>query len=58
MNDNASAFAIAKQLSYDCEGSGDITLPKGTLKIVLDAYMSLWQTSQVNTRATYKKVSA
>ena len=58
MNDSASAFAIAKQLSYDCEGSGDVTLPKGTLKIVLDSYIALWQNSQANTRATYKKVSA
>lgn len=57
VNNHGTALALAKQLLMQCESSGDITLPKETLKIVLKEFVGAWQTQQVNTVATFKKVA-
>lgn len=56
MDMKATAYALAKQLKYQCEGSGDVTLMKDTLNIVLDAFIEEWDRSQVKLRQSFEKV--
>ena len=57
MNNHATALALAKQLLMDCESEGDITLPKATLRIVLNEFLSAWRNQQVQTVSSFKKVA-
>lgn len=50
------ALALAKQIKYQCEGTGEITLNKETLRIVLDAYIQQWFASQAKIRQGFEKV--
>lgn len=50
------AIGLAKQIRYDCEGSGDITLNKETLRIVLDGFIENWVVSQGKVRQGFEKV--
>lgn len=49
--------SLAKSILMQCEGSGDITLPKDTLKIILMALLQSWNGQQELTRSTFKKVA-
>lgn len=56
MNVKATAYALAKQLRYQCEGTGDVTMAKDTLNTVLDAFIEEWDASQVKIRQSFEKV--
>lgn len=56
MEDKTTALALAKQLRYDCEDMGDITLSKATLRIILDAFIEEWTHAQVKVRQGFEKV--
>lgn len=56
MDKKTTALSLAKQLKYECEGSGQITLNKDTLTIILEAFIEDWQTAQAKTRQTFEKV--
>lgn len=53
----ATAMSLAKQLLTQCEGPGDITLSKETLKLVLCGYVQSWHAEQDKRRAEIKKVA-
>lgn len=55
MDKKATALALAKQLKYDCEGAGYITLNKETLSIVLDAFIEDWTVTQAKVRQGFEK---
>ena len=56
MDKKTTALALAKQLKYDCEGSGDVTLNKDTLRIVLEAFIEDWNMVQTKVRHGFEKV--
>lgn len=56
MDTRATAHALAKQLRYQCEGSGDILLNKDTLRLVLDAFIEDWGIMQGKIRQSFEKV--
>ena len=56
MDKRTTALALAKQIKYDCEGDGDITLGKSTLLIVIDAFIEDWTLQQGKIRQTFEKV--
>lgn len=56
MDHQTTALALAKQIKYDCEGSGEITLNKDTLRIVLEAFIENWTTAQTKARQGFEKV--
>lgn len=53
----STVYSLARQYLMLSEGDGDITLPKTTLRILLGAYGSIWQTQQDNTRHSFPKVT-
>lgn len=53
----ATVMALAKQYIGMCDGTGDITLPKETLKIMLTAFTGIWHGHQDVKRAEFKKVA-
>lgn len=55
MDTRTTAISLAKQIQYDCEGSGEITLNKETLRIVLEAFIEDWTVMQVKTRQGFEK---
>lgn len=57
-DDTASAMALAKQYLMQCEGGGDITLPKETLKIILMGFTEHWKNEQDRKRSEFKKVAS
>lgn len=57
MNDHATALALAKQLLMECDAGGDITLPRATLKIVLNEFLGAWRNQQVQAVSSFKKVA-
>lgn len=56
-DEKTTALALAKQLLMDCEGSGDITVPRGTLKIILVAFSKSWHDEQNRKRSELKKAA-
>lgn len=56
MDNRTTALALAKQLKYECEGTGEITLNKETLRIVLEAFIEDWTTMQSKVRHGFEKV--
>ncbi len=56
MDKKTTALSLAKQIKYECEGEGNITLNKDTLRIILEAFIEDWQTAQSKTRQTFEKV--
>ncbi len=56
MDTKSTAYALAKQLKYQCEGVGDVTLSKDTLRIVLDGFIKDWDVTQVKIRQGFEKV--
>lgn len=55
VNDAATGMALAKQLLMQCEGDGDITLPKETLRIALFPLIQSWHGEQDKKRSEFKK---
>lgn len=56
MDYRTTAFTLAKQLKYDCEGSGTITLNKDTMNIILDVFIADWLATQGKIRQGFEKV--
>ena len=56
MDKKTEALGLAKQLMYSCDGDGDITLRKDTLKIVLEAFIEDWVISQGKIRQAFERV--
>lgn len=54
-DETSSVLALARQYLMDCNGTGDITLPRESLKLILDAFVNHWQNNQNLKRADYKK---
>lgn len=55
MDKKATALALAKQIKYECEGNGEITLNKTTLLLVLDAFIEDWTFMQSKVRQGFEK---
>jgi hypothetical protein len=55
MDNRTTAISLAKQIRYDCEGDGQITINKSTLKIVLDAFIEDWTFTQAKVRQSFEK---
>jgi hypothetical protein len=58
VDDTTSAMALAKQILPACEGIGEITLPKATLKILLTGFVDQWKGEQDRKRSELKKVAS
>lgn len=58
IDDTTSALALAKQILPECEGTGEITLSKATLKILLIGFINQWSGEQDRKRAEFKKVAS
>lgn len=56
MDKRTTALALAKQIKYDCEGSGEIVINKDTLRIVLEAFIEDWNVMQTKIRQGFEKV--
>jgi hypothetical protein len=56
MDKKTEALGLAKQILYDCEGDGDITVPKETLRIILNAFVDEWIFAQGKIRQSFEKV--
>lgn len=52
-----TGVALAKQILMDCQGEGNITLPKETLRIVVDAFILSWKGQQDKTRSGFQKAA-
>ena len=57
INDRGSTLSLAKQILMDCEGEGNISLPKSTLKIVLMEFINGWKTQQQVVASSFAKVA-
>lgn len=55
MDENSTLVSLAKQYVMACEGDGDITLPKETLKLILMSVIQSWHVEQDKRRAELKK---
>lgn len=55
LDETSSTLALARQYLMNCNGTGDITVPKESLKLILDAFVNQWQFNQNMKRADYKK---
>jgi hypothetical protein len=55
MDEKTTAAALAKQLLYDCGDNGNITIPKGTLKIVCEALLERWEKYRIDLRIELEK---
>lgn len=53
-DEETTGLSLARQLHGECEGRGDITIPKSTLRIVLNNYIELWSQKQQATLDSYK----
>lgn len=53
----ATGIALAKQILMECNGTGDVTLPKETVRAVLGAFLQAWQAQQDRTRSEFKKAA-
>lgn len=56
-DDATTTVSLAKSILMQCEGVGDITLPKDTLKIIIMALLQSWNGQQELTRSTFRKVA-
>lgn len=57
VDDISSAMSLAKQWLMNCEGDGDITLPKETLRIMLMGFARQWHGEQDKKRSEFKKAA-
>ncbi len=58
MDDRSTAMSLARNLLMQCDDDkADITLPKGTLKIILTAFLGAWHQQQDVARSGYKKAA-
>ena len=55
--DKTNEISLVNHLLSQCDGEGDITLPKDTLEIVLRAYKALWDKKQIQIISTYSKIA-
>lgn len=51
----ASGLSLVKQLKRECEGTGEITMPKSTLMLILSAYEKAWREKQNNAYSKMEK---
>lgn len=56
MVDPGTAINLTKQLLSECDGDGDITLPKATLRIVFEYMIQSWSGQQEAIKSGYRKV--
>lgn len=56
-DETSSAMALAKQYLMSCNGAGDITLPKESLKLMLEAFVGQWKSDQDRKRNEFKKAA-
>jgi hypothetical protein len=57
LNQTGTALSLAKQLLMECEGEGNVTIPRETLKIVLMEFIGSWKHQQVQVSANFPKVA-
>lgn len=57
IDETSSALSLVKQLLQQCDGTGDVTLSKETLKLVLTTFIQQWNGDQERKRQDYKKVA-
>jgi len=55
IDETATALNLAKNLLTQCAGTGDILLPKETLRLVLMAFITSWHGEQDRKRSEFKK---
>lgn len=57
IDETSSAIALARQYLMDCNGTGDITVPKESMKLILTTFVNQWQNNQNLKRSEYKKAA-
>lgn len=55
LDETSSILALARQYLMDCDGTGDITIPKESMKLILTSFVGQWQNNQNLKRSEYKK---
>ena len=57
VNNTATTLSLAKQLLMECEGTGDISIQRATLKIILMEFIGSWKNQQQQISASFPKVA-